>query len=55
MNGIPLFHKNICKITFLTAENCIPKSADNIIKELHTVNSMYKSIGFNIEVYHGEN
>ena len=31
------------------------QSADNIIKQLNTVNKMYKERGFNIDVIHGDN
>ena len=55
MNGIPLFHKNSSKMTFLTSENCTSKSAGNIIKELNTVNIIYNARGFNVEFFHGGN
>ena len=55
MNGMPFLHTKSSNITFLTAENCTSKSADNIIKELNTFNSMYKARCFNIDVFHGDN
>ena len=55
MNRMTFLHKKSSKITFLTSENCTSKSVKKIIKELNTVNSMYKERDFNIEVFHGGN
>ena len=55
MNGITFLHTNTYKITFLTEENCISKSADNIIKYLNTLNSMHTARGSKIDIFHGYN
>ena len=55
MNGMTLLHTKSSKITFLTLEDCISKSTEKIIKELNTVNSMYKERVFIIEAFHGDN
>ena len=55
MNRMHLPDTKSSKTTFLTAKKFTSKSADNIIKELNTVNSMDKVRGFNIDVFHGYN
>ena len=55
MNEITFLHTKSSKITFLTAENCNSKSADNIIKKLNSVNSMYNTRGFSIDILHRNN
>ena len=55
MNRMTLLHTKSSNITLLTAENCISKSTDKIIKELNTVNSMYNEKVFIIEAFHGDN
>ena len=52
---MPFLYTKSSTITFLTSENCISKSAENIIKELHTVTNMCKEIGFNLDIYNRSN
>ena len=52
---MPFLHKYSSKITFLTAKIYISKSAYKIIKALRTDTNMYKSRGFNKDVYHRDN
>ena len=40
MNRMPFLHTNLSKINFLTAEICISKSTDKIIKKMNTVTNM---------------
>ena len=54
MNGMPFLHTKSSYITLITVENFTSKIADNIIKELNTVNIMYKARGFNIDVFRGD-
>ena len=42
---IPFLHTNSSKVTFFAAEIFISKIVDTIIKQLKTVNIMYKEIG----------
>ena len=55
MNIITFLNKNSSRITFHRPEKFTSKSADNIIKEINTVNNMYKSRGFSIYIFHREN
>ena len=52
MHEMPFLYINSSKITSLITENFILKSAYKMIKELHKITNMYKSRGFNIDVYH---
>ena len=55
MNRMPFLHTKSSNITFFKAEYCISNSADNIVKELKTVNNMYKKKGLNIYIFHRYN
>ena len=54
MNGMRYLHK-IHTISPYAQQKSSSRSVDKTIQELHTVTNMYKSRGFNINVYHGEN
>ena len=51
---MPFLHTNLYKITFLTAEICISKSVDNIIKEFNTGTNLYKAISKDGNVRRGQ-
>ena len=51
---MPFVYTKLSQINFLIAENFTSNSAENIIKELNTFNSMNKARGFNIDVFHGD-
>ena len=55
MNRIAFLHTKFFKITFLTAENCISKITDKIIKYLDIVTKMYKGRFFNKDMLHRDN
>ena len=55
INIMPFLNTKLFSITFLAAENFSSNIVDKSIQEFHTVTNMYKTIAFNISVYHRGN